>query len=289
MKDGQPNSAPARGNSPACNALEPSSAVVIVNADDWGRDTLTTDRILACVLGGSVSSASAMVFMADSERAAGLARLHGVDAGLHLNFTLPFTSSACPPRLLRHQEKLARFLKSFWRASLVYHPGLASSFDYVVKAQMEEYQRLFGATAGRVDGHHHMHLCANVMVQRLLPKGIVVRRNLSFGPGEKGYVNRLLRRQQDRRLARRYRIADYFFDLLPIEPRTRLERILALADRFDVEVESHPARDGEYTFLMNGGLKRYAENVAVARGYTLRFSNPGSGISRVSCAEQAWR
>ena len=46
---------------------------------------------------------------------------------------------------------------------MVYHPGLASSFEYVVKAQLEEYERLYGAPANRVDGHHHMHLCANVV------------------------------------------------------------------------------------------------------------------------------
>ena len=47
---------------------------LIINADDWGRDNETTDRSLDCVLRGSVSSVSAMMFMEDSERAAGIAR-----------------------------------------------------------------------------------------------------------------------------------------------------------------------------------------------------------------------
>jgi len=56
------------------------NGVLIVNADDWGRDVQTTDRMLECLLHRSVSSVSAMVFMADSERAANLASEHKVDA-----------------------------------------------------------------------------------------------------------------------------------------------------------------------------------------------------------------
>src|ERR1700758_5164513 len=48
----------------------PCSGILIINADDWGRDHETTQRILECTLRGTVSSASAMVFMEDSERAA---------------------------------------------------------------------------------------------------------------------------------------------------------------------------------------------------------------------------
>src|SRR5204863_4002166 len=63
---------------------------LIVNADDWGRDTHTTACILDCITRGTVTAVSAMVFMEDSERAAAEARQHSVDAGLHLNFTTPF-------------------------------------------------------------------------------------------------------------------------------------------------------------------------------------------------------
>ena len=72
---------------------------LIVNADDWGRDAETTDRIFECVVPGAVSSVSAMVFMQDSERAAGIAREHGIEAGLHLNFTTPFSAPGTPAPL----------------------------------------------------------------------------------------------------------------------------------------------------------------------------------------------
>src|SRR5437879_7585 len=83
-----------------------SAGRLIVNADDWGRDPLTTDRILECSRRGAVSSASAMVFMGDSVRAAAVAREYGVEAGLHLNLTTPFSAAGCPAGLLAHQQRV---------------------------------------------------------------------------------------------------------------------------------------------------------------------------------------
>ena len=289
MHDGQAGAGLARMRSRASNSVDQPGAAIIVNADDWGRDSTTTDRSLECIHCGAVSSVSAMTFMEDSERSAGLARLHGVDAGLHLNFTLPYTAPHCPQRLKEHQEKLSRYLRSHRFARTLYHPGLADSFDYVVKIQLEEYERLFGARPNRVDGHHHMHLCANVTRQKLLPAGIILRRNFSFAPGEKGSLNRLYRRRQDRKLARRYRLTDFFFDLRPIEPRERLARILELAPRYDIEVEAHPIRDEEFRFLVDGELMRRLGSVAVSPGYTLRFSRSGSSVDKIPMTQQARR
>lgn len=268
---------PTRDESRACDILKRSCASIIINADDWGRDKATTDRTFDCFRSGAISSVSAMMFMEDSERAANLARQHNIDAGLHLNFTLPYSGAQCPARLMKHQEKLSCVLISHRFAPVFYHPGLANSFEYVVRAELEEYERLYGSVANRVDGHHHMHLCANVLSQNLLPEGTVVRRNLTFGPGEKGYFNRLYRRRQDERLGRHHRLADLFFDLQRLQPSNRLERIFRLADRFDIEIETHPIRDEEYRFLTNGDLSRCAGETAVARGYTMRSRSLSSG------------
>jgi hypothetical protein len=46
---------------------------------------------------------------------------------------------------------------------------------------------------------------------------------------------------------------------------------LELAYRFDIEVETHPIRDEEYRFLVDGELMRCLGSVAVSRGYILRF------------------
>ena len=125
---------------PARNGAAVSAGRLIVNGDDWGRDQETTERMLECVRCGAVSSVSAMVFMQDSERAAGMAREHGVDAGLHLNFTSPFTAANCPRRLLEHQRAVGNYLgaKSAGPREFTI-PGSLSSFEYVVAAQIEEY------------------------------------------------------------------------------------------------------------------------------------------------------
>ncbi len=246
------------------------NAQVIVNADDWGRDCLTTDRAHDCLRAGTVSSVSAMVFMADSERAAELANERNIDAGLHLNFTMPYSMQTCPPRLKEHQHKIARALTAHRFAATVYRPRLTASFEYVVQAQLEEYERLYGAPPARIDGHDHRHLCANVLCQKLLPHGCIVRRNLTFKCGEKIFLNRLYRRAQDHCLARRHRLADYFYDLHPVEPAARLRKVFALGALFDVEIQTHPIRDEEYRFLMDGEIRQFAGEAQVAKGYLLR-------------------
>src|SRR5216683_5350061 len=153
------------------------SSALIVNADDWGRDHETTERIFECIRRGTVSSVSAMVFMEDSERAAALAMERGVDAGLHLNFTTPFSARQCPPSLAGRQQDLARYLLRYRLAQVVFHPGLMRSFEYVLAIQLDEFRRLYGAAPDRLDGHHHMHLCANVLFGRLLPVGTIARRS----------------------------------------------------------------------------------------------------------------
>lgn len=241
---------------------------LIVNADDWGRDVETTDRILECVTVGTVSSASAMVFMKDSERAAELARERAVDCGLHLNFTMPFSASDCVPRLKEHQEAIMRYLRRHRLAQAVYHPGLTSSFRYVVEAQIEEFTRIFGNAPRRLDGHHHMHLCANVLLGRLLPDGTIVRRNFSFSPREKRRINRLYRSAIDRILAKRHLLTDYFFSLPPLEPLSRIDAIFSTARQFVVEVETHPVNPEEYRFLRSGEIQRRAGDLQIAQGFT---------------------
>lgn len=235
-------------------SVEVLNGGLIINADDWGRSRETTDRTLECWERGSVSSVSAMVFMEDSERAAALARERSIDAGLHLNFTTPFSAPDCPRPLAEHQQRIARCLLRHRLAQVLFHPTLVRSFEYVVSVQVDEFRRLYGVAPQRYDGHHHMHLCANILIPSLLPRGTAVRRNFSFEAGEKSFANRLYRELVDRVLARRHRLTDFFFSLKPLEPRTRLERIFSLARRFVVELETHPYDVEEYRFLTGGEI-----------------------------------
>jgi chitin disaccharide deacetylase len=253
-----------------------SRGLLIVNADDWGRDVRTTNCIRDCARRKTVSAVSAMVFMEDSERAAALAREHGIDAGLHLNFTAPFTSRSCPAVVADRQRPLGSYLRRHRLAQVVFNPILARSFEYVINAQIDEFRRLYGADPSRVDGHHHMHLCANVLVPGLLPAGTLARRSFSFEAGEKGVVNRTYRRFVDGRLSGRHRLADYLFSLAPLEPSSRLERIFSLARQHVVEVETHPVQPDEYRFLTGGGINRLAEALGVVPAAAFSWSEPST-------------
>src|ERR1039457_7170279 len=94
-----------------------------------------------------------------------------------------------------------------------------------------------------------MHLCANVLLAGLLPKGTLVRRHFSPESGEKPLRNYVFRKFTDVLLARRYRTVDYFFSLPPLCPPSRLERIFSLARHSAVEVETHPINPEEYRYL----------------------------------------
>jgi chitin disaccharide deacetylase len=228
--------------------------MLIINADDWGRDSLTTDRIFECHQRGALSSVSAMVFMEDSQRAAEVAREQGIETGLHLNFTTPFFAPRHSPVLLEHQEKVSRYLLRRRSNQTIFHPGLAGSFEYLVAAQLDEFRRIYGTGPKRLDGHHHMHLCANVLLQRLLPRGTIVRRSFSFERNEKNLFNRLYRKLVDRKLAHRHRLVDLFFSLPPFKPPSRLQRIFSWASQFIVEIETHPINPQEYSYLAGGEI-----------------------------------
>jgi len=245
------------------------SGSLIINADDWGLDVSTTDAIFQCIRRGTVSSTSAMVFMEDSDRAAHLARDYRVDAGLHVNFTTPFSALSCTSKLLERQHKLAVYLRRSSLARVIYNPLLSSDFEYVLAAQIEEFQRLYQRAPSRLDGHHHMHLNVNVMFRGMLPAGTIVRRHFSEEPGEKPLRNRLFRKLTDTLLTRRHRLADRLFSLAPLEPLNRLRRIFSLACEFVVEVETHPVNPAEYEFLTGAEIFRLAGDCPIAQHYAV--------------------
>jgi hypothetical protein len=109
-----------------------------------------------------------------------------------------------------------------------------------------------------------MHLSANVLLQRLLPTGAIVRRSFYFEHGEKSAFNLLYRKAVDRALARRHRLADYFFSVEPLVSE-RLQRIYALARQHVVELETHPVIREEYRYFTGGELFRQLGDVRIGR------------------------
>ena len=225
--------------------------MLIINADDFGRSLGETDAALRCYNAGRITSVSGMVFMADSERAADLAKENGLDVRLHLNFSETFTDRNNLVRLNECQGKLASYLRRNKYSQLFYNPFLQEAFSYSYQSQAEEFERLFGKPPLHMDGHHHMHLCANMLLSHLIPTGVKVRRNFSFWSGEKSWFNRTYRELVDRWLARRYQLSDYFFDLTQSIEGKKMDRVLALAKLSTVELMTHPLIQTESEYLMS--------------------------------------
>jgi len=243
--------------------------MLIINADDWGRSVAETDAALKCFREKRITSVSAMVFMQDSKRAAKLTKDYELgDVGLHLNFSEEFTDKSCSETLKQHHGRIIRFLKRGKYAQLLYNPFLRRAFAYCYHAQVEEFVRLFEKSPSHIDGHHHMHLCANLLLSKLIPIGIKLRRNFSFWPGEKSMLNRTYRWLVDRRLACRYRLTDYFFDLTQCIEEKKLDRVAALAKSSNVELMTHPIVNGEKEYLMSDEFQVILQRLEIG-GYAL--------------------
>ena len=104
--------------------------MLIITADDYGKTKHATDSILTCHAGRHITSASAMVFMEDSERAAVLALIAGLEVGLHLNYTVPFNSGSIPSKLRDHHNRVISYLNAYKLNQMLFNPFLRNSFHY---------------------------------------------------------------------------------------------------------------------------------------------------------------
>lgn len=238
--------------------------MIIINADDWGRSRGETDAALSCYRSGRITSVSAMVFMEDSDRAADLAKDEGIDVGLHLNLSQRFAGRVQDRKLKEYHDHIVHFLTLNKYALLFYNPFLRRHFCYVYQTQVEEFIRLFGKSPSHIDGHQHMHLCSNMLIDGIIGEGEKVRRSFSFRPGEKSLFNRAYRRLVDWRLASKYRVTDYFFALSQQYQKDGLLRVSRLACEATVELMTHPAGHEEYAFLLSEDFLRTLKGVQMA-------------------------
>jgi len=238
--------------------------MLIINADDWGRSVAETDSALRCHNNGRLTSVSAMVFMKDSERAAELAKRNNINTGLHLNFTEGFTGNCIPRSLLECHARIVSFLRRGKYSQLLYNPFLRKEFSYSYHVQAAEFERLFGEPVPRVDAHHHMHLCANLLLSETVPSGMKIRRNFSFWPGEKSWLNRTYRTLVDRWLQRKYRLPDYFFDLTQTIREEKMDRVVELANSSEVELMTHPIIRTESEYLLGDHFRTVLDRINTA-------------------------
>jgi predicted glycoside hydrolase/deacetylase ChbG (UPF0249 family) len=174
-----------------------------------------------------------------------------IDCGLHLNLSEPFSGPVRAATLRERHERIARFLNASKYAALIYNPLISRDLRYVWQAQVEEFIRLYQCKPSHIDGHQHQHLCSNMLLANVIPRGEKVRPGFFFWPGEKSVLNRLYRYGVNRTLSGRYLSPDYFFALSQSLKEDRWRRIISLARSANVEVMTHPLKQGEYSFLMS--------------------------------------
>lgn len=224
--------------------------MLIINADDFGKGMETTNNIVKCFREKRITSCSAMVFMQDSERAASLDLENSLEVGLHLNFDEQFTGEVPALRVKEYLNQTATFLTGSKLRQIMYNPMLQRQFEYLYNVQYEEFIRLYRRPPSHINGHHHRHLCSNVLFGRIIPDGSRVRRSFTFLKGERSFGNRLYRRGVDAVLKRRYITTDMFFAASPsVEPNYLMQKV-ELARNHNVELMVHLSSQREVEYLM---------------------------------------
>jgi predicted glycoside hydrolase/deacetylase ChbG (UPF0249 family) len=138
---GLPRLTAASSRRPPQQLTTGATQMLIVNADDFGRSRAETDAVVACYAARRITSTTAMVFMADSVRAAGATKDCGLGIGLHLNLSERFTAPHVDERLQHMHNRVAGFLTASKYAILVYNPLLRREFSAVIQAQIDEFVR----------------------------------------------------------------------------------------------------------------------------------------------------
>lgn len=234
-------------------------AALMINADDWGASTTTTDAIGRCFDAGALTAASAMVHMADSARAASLARRRGLPVGLHLNLSQPFDGADVPEDVRRRQARVAgRFVHMRLRRWL-YDPSSREVVSRAIADQLGEFERLYGEPPRRLDGHLHVHLCPDVLLSSALPHTVWLRPARTSAARRTASALGALQNARGRWLRSRFPMSDYFFSIEDIHPElggSGLGGALDLATNANVEVMTHPSRPRESELLLSPDWRR---------------------------------
>lgn len=228
------------------------SPLLIVNADDFGWNRSTTDATLEAFEAGRITSATALMYMADSERAVELARKVGLPLGLHLNLTDPFDATDVPAQVRERQMLAVRHFgapATVWRSRRwLYDPRATPITRAAIDDQLDRFRELTGREPTHFDGHNHVQVCPEVALA--LPGGVRVRTALGIGGG--GPRGRLLRIRQ--RLTLRDRITTrHFLNITGLHPEFvegGPRSLLGFAATTSVEVMAHPGFGHELALLM---------------------------------------
>jgi len=231
-----------------------SPGLVIVNADDWGYDEPTTTAISDCYEAGGLTSTTAMAFMEGSDYAAARAEGHPhLGIGLHLNLVEEYSDPKTPAAVRDRQRRLIEYSRLLRLRRWVYDPSSRHEVNRVIADQFQRFVDLYGRMPTHLDGHHHCHLAANVLLSPAIPTGTKIRNALE-DKHRPNPVTDTLRWARRRLIARRFTTTDRFLSVETFWPDLRGA---PPADAFDpavspsLEIMVHPAFPHEYGRLQS--------------------------------------
>lgn len=120
---------------------------IIINADDVGMHPDVDGAVVKLAEQGVVTSASVMSLGAPDREALDAMNIHGVDLGLHLDFTSDFAN-----RRYRTAHTVKSLIAAAWRRRL--DPAHVQN---VISEQLDRFEQAVGAPPVFVDGHEHIH------------------------------------------------------------------------------------------------------------------------------------
>ncbi|HEX4008869.1 MAG TPA: ChbG/HpnK family deacetylase [Solirubrobacteraceae bacterium] len=228
------------------------AGLLVVNADDLGISRQDTDAIFESFAAGAISSATALVWMSDSRRAAERARDGTLPVGLHLNLIEPYTAGDVPDRVADTQRRVVRRLRGAGSGAYVYHPSWARDFERCIADQLAQFTELYGRPPTHFDGHQHMHLAANAVLARSLGPLVTCRRPVNRTTDESRPAKRAGRALLFAALRSRFRTTRWCLSIRALDPRlsgTQMRVRLGQASHSSVEVMVHPGWEDERQVL----------------------------------------
>lgn len=232
--------------------------MLIVSANDWGGNARSTDAIAECFAAERISTATAMVFMADSERAATIARSRELPIGLHLNLTQDFDSTSTPPDVRERQARVVRHFRPLQLRRWTANPFTWGLVAQSVDDQLQRFRVLYGQDPLHVDGHNHVHACPDVFLSGGLDRQTPMR-TAQTPAGRRRSPGNLVRAARTAAIKRRFQTPEYFFSIRNIHPEfggKGLAYVLELSDRASVEIMVHPGFPDEHGILMSDSWNR---------------------------------
>lgn len=225
--------------------------LLIVNADDWGASTEATDATLAAFEAGAITSATAMMHMGDTGRAAQIGRERELALGLHLNLTQAFEDPGTPAGVAEVQARVVNAFATRRNRRFRIDPGTLWTIWRTLNDQLEAFRDLYGHEPTHLDGHNHAHL--NPMALSVIPMGMKVRTaHTSTVPTRP--ATEALRALRHGFIARWFGTTAAFYSIRRIHPALGghgLDEVLERARAEPVEIMTHPAWEDELEILLS--------------------------------------